>query len=212
MPTLEEKITEILEAAADAGAPDMTRPELQEVTIQLARGLRPMFLRAELPKGRPPAESHWTRPLNQPTGRELETLTLIAHGMSAEVAATALDIKPDTVRSHLVRLARRWGIPGGVWAAAALVQRGFADGWLTLPEERLVPKADLAPRELEVLGLLALGLSADGISQRLGASQNTVASLVQRIFGKLDARTRAHAVAQAWRAGLLPLAANVMAA
>lgn len=213
MTTLEETLTALLDEAADAGEPDMTRPELQALTIRLARGLRPILLSPNgKGPGRPPADTARKRTAAQPTARELETLILIAGGGTSEEAAAVFGIKPDTVRSHMTRLSRRWNTPGAAVASANLVHRGFADGWLKVSQERMVPAAALGAREMEVLGLLALGLSSDAIGERLGVSVNTVASHSARIFVKLGARSKAHAVAQAWHAGLLPLVADVVAA
>ena len=63
----------------------------------------------------------------------------------------------------------------------------------------------LTPRELEVLQLLAEGLSNKLIAARLGISEHTAKFHVNAILGKLGAQTRAEAVAQAARLGLLLL-------
>lgn len=63
---------------------------------------------------------------------------------------------------------------------------------------------DLSPRELEVLALLAEGLTNKAIAARLVLSLHTVRNHVQNILGKLGAHTRLEAVAIATRAGLLP--------
>lgn len=66
---------------------------------------------------------------------------------------------------------------------------------------RLGPAADLTPRETEVLGLLAEGLSNREVGVRLGMSAHTAKFHVNAILGKLGARTRAEAVAIAARSG-----------
>jgi DNA-binding NarL/FixJ family response regulator len=60
-------------------------------------------------------------------------------------------------------------------------------------------------RELEVLQLLAQGLTNRQMAQRLGVSEHTVKFHVTALLGKFDARTRAEAVARAIRLGLLPV-------
>lgn len=60
-------------------------------------------------------------------------------------------------------------------------------------------------RELEVLQLLAQGLTNRQMAERLGVSEHTVKFHVTALLGKLDARTRAEAVARAIRLGLLPV-------
>jgi len=61
----------------------------------------------------------------------------------------------------------------------------------------------LTPRELDVLRLLAEGLSAAEIGQRLHLSESTVKSHVGHIYQKLGATNRAQALMTAMRVGLL---------
>ena len=70
------------------------------------------------------------------------------------------------------------------------------------PKEPPVP-SDLTKRELEVLGLLAEGLSQKEIAGGLVISSKTVAAHIQHILGKLGVHSRAQAVAHAYRRGLL---------
>jgi LuxR family maltose regulon positive regulatory protein len=61
----------------------------------------------------------------------------------------------------------------------------------------------LSQRELEVLRLIAQGLSNHEISARLFLSLNTVKGHNQKIFGKLQVQRRTEAVARARELGLL---------
>jgi DNA-binding NarL/FixJ family response regulator len=70
------------------------------------------------------------------------------------------------------------------------------------PEEPPLP-TDLTKRELEVLRLLAEGLSQKEIARSLVISSKTVAAHIQHILGKLGVHSRAQAVAHAYRRGLL---------
>jgi DNA-binding NarL/FixJ family response regulator len=67
------------------------------------------------------------------------------------------------------------------------------------------PGEALTPRELEVLQSLAGGLTNRAIARRLSVSENTVKFHVSSILTKLDAASRAEAVALAARRGLLLL-------
>ncbi len=62
----------------------------------------------------------------------------------------------------------------------------------------------ITPRELEILALIAEGLSNREIAARLFVSENTVKTHSSRLFEKLDARRRTQAVQIAKAAGLLP--------
>jgi DNA-binding NarL/FixJ family response regulator len=57
----------------------------------------------------------------------------------------------------------------------------------------------LTPRELEVLQLLATGLAADEIAKKLFISKKTVGTHIEHIFTKLGVRSRAQAIAVAYR-------------
>jgi two-component system, OmpR family, response regulator MprA len=63
--------------------------------------------------------------------------------------------------------------------------------------------SSLTPREREVLQLLAEGLPQSEIADRLVISSKTVASHIERILAKLGVRSRAQAVAAAFREGLV---------
>jgi DNA-binding CsgD family transcriptional regulator len=62
---------------------------------------------------------------------------------------------------------------------------------------------ELTPRELEVLALVAEGWSSPRIAARLCLSAGTVRNHLARIYVKLGADNRAHAVGIALRGGLL---------
>lgn len=68
-------------------------------------------------------------------------------------------------------------------------------------------KGGLSRRELEVLTLLAEGLRQPEIAARLVISPKTVGTHIERILAKLDAHSRAQAVAIAYRLQLVPLPA-----
>jgi DNA-binding NarL/FixJ family response regulator len=90
----------------------------------------------------------------------------------------------------------------------ARVAGGDADAFLVaaVGEAADQPPAEaLSPREIDVLELLAEGLSNKGIARRLGISDQTVKFHVASITGKLGAHSRTAAVRLAVRRGLITL-------
>jgi DNA-binding NarL/FixJ family response regulator len=91
--------------------------------------------------------------------------------------------------------------------AAGLTVREAPDG-NTLQTRALLPTQahpTLTGREVEILGLLAEGLGNKTIAARLGISEHTVKTHVTSVFAKLGVSTRAEAVANAIRLGLIML-------
>lgn len=60
----------------------------------------------------------------------------------------------------------------------------------------------LSTQQLRVLELVANGRPNAEIAGRLFITEDTVKAHIRRIFAKLGARSRSHAVAQAFRAGI----------
>ena len=77
----------------------------------------------------------------------------------------------------------------------------LAGTWRSEPRDTGV--AALGPRDLEVLQLLAEGLTNDRIGERIGMSSRTVKTHVQNLLTKLDATDRTGAVARGFRLGLI---------
>jgi DNA-binding NarL/FixJ family response regulator len=72
------------------------------------------------------------------------------------------------------------------------------------PAVRTDPGAlGLSPREIEVLRLLADGMTNAAIAQTLFISSKTVATHIHGVFAKLGVRSRSEAVAFAFREGLV---------
>jgi DNA-binding NarL/FixJ family response regulator len=72
----------------------------------------------------------------------------------------------------------------------------------TAPPQPVPAPDDLTPREVEVLGLIAQGLSNGDIARRLFVSEATVKTHVNNIFSKAGLRDRAQAVRYAFDHGL----------
>jgi DNA-binding CsgD family transcriptional regulator len=93
--------------------------------------------------------------------------------------------------------------PDQLRAAVAAVAAGlFVSGAAAASD---VAVEDLTRREADVLRLLADGLSNREVAASLGISENTVKFHVASLYSKLGVQSRAEAVLQAVRQGLLPL-------
>lgn len=67
----------------------------------------------------------------------------------------------------------------------------------------LPPNKPLSPREKEVLSLVAGGLSNNFIAERLDISENTVDTMLRRVFSKLGVHNRISAVLQGIGSGVI---------
>ncbi len=71
-------------------------------------------------------------------------------------------------------------------------------------DEQQVAALGLTPRELEILALIADGLSNREIAERVFVSENTVKTHSSRVFGKLGAQRRTQAVQRGKELRLIP--------
>jgi LuxR family maltose regulon positive regulatory protein len=78
----------------------------------------------------------------------------------------------------------------------------------TVPSPTQVPRSaliePLSEREIEVLQLIAEGLTNQEIASRLFLSQHTIKAHTRNIYGKLDVHSRTEAVARGRALGILP--------
>ncbi len=96
----------------------------------------------------------------------------------------------------------------GIWAGGKLTRKKPADDSPVVttpfrPKEETLEKLGITPREMEVLELIALGLSNQEIADRLFVSLNTVKTHTSNVFSKLDAQRRTQAIQKAKELGLL---------
>ena len=114
--------------------------------------------------------------------------------LARRVAGYLSKAEPPEVVLHAVRGAARGG---GGFFSTEFVARAAPRSRVTARDAEL-----LSPRETEVLRLVAVGQNNRAVADALFISPDTVKNHVTSIFGKLDVRTRAEAVAWAWRNGL----------
>ena len=95
-------------------------------------------------------------------------------------------------------------VAGGEALLSPSVTRRLIEEFTSRPQlgssDRLT---DLTGRELEVLLLIARGLSNQELAERFFIADNTVKTHVKRIFTKLGARDRAQAIVIAYESGLM---------
>jgi NarL family two-component system response regulator LiaR len=107
------------------------------------------------------------------------------------------DADPDTMLRAIRAVAHGESLLGPT--IAQKVTRQFA----ALPGKQTSLVDDLTPRELEVLKLIAGGLSNKEIAQELIISEKTVKNHINNIFAKLHINDRSQAVLYAIREGLV---------
>lgn len=72
------------------------------------------------------------------------------------------------------------------------------------PDDRSRDELGITPRELEILQLIAEGLSNKEIAERSFISENTVKTHSSRVFDKLGVKRRVQAVQRGRELGLIP--------
>ncbi|WP_282792623.1 response regulator transcription factor [Streptomyces sp. CC224B] len=152
-----------------------------------------------------------TRRITGDTGPEgtrvviLTTYDLDHYVYAALTAGASGFLLKDVSPEHLVS-ALRLVQTGDALLAPAITRRLIERFARRDAPRTAAPHRDLSvltPRELEVLRLLATGLSNAELASRLFLSPTTVKSHVGRILAKLDLRDRVQAVVLAYETGLV---------
>ena len=94
----------------------------------------------------------------------------------------------------------------GIWLGLSLTRKKTPPAAATAftVDQQRQGELGITPRELEILGLIAEGLSNREIADRLFVSENTVKTHSSRLFDKLGARRRTQAVQLGKEAHLIP--------
>ncbi len=93
---------------------------------------------------------------------------------------------------------------GAALLSPGVTRRLIAEFAAAAPTPRRSARLDvLTERELEVMTLVAAGLTNDEIAESLVVSPSTAKTHVSRVMGKLDARDRAQVVVMAYESGLV---------
>jgi DNA-binding NarL/FixJ family response regulator len=179
-------------AAVAAGARGVFRSGDQELVTAVTRSLLLLCLPGRVPNG--PARADV--PDSAPAGRGSAPVRANGHADPESPARTEPAVASD--------------VPGGTESVAVATGTGLVDE----SRESLVPsqreedgvrprRPALTERELQVLRGMADGKSNAEIGRDLFVSEDTVKTHARRLFRKLGARDRAHAVAAGFRTGLV---------
>jgi DNA-binding NarL/FixJ family response regulator len=117
------------------------------------------------------------------------------HLFGALEAGASAFVPKDAPADDVVAAARH--------AAAAPDAFSAADLAAAMKRRLSPPGPQVSPREREVLGLLADGLSVAQIAKTLYISESTAKTHISKLYEKLGAGNRAQAIMQAMRMGLI---------
>jgi DNA-binding NarL/FixJ family response regulator len=132
----------------------------------------------------------------------LTTFDLDEHVYAALAAGASGFLLKDAPASQLVH-AIKVATAGDALLAPSVTRRLIARFADNHPHPRPQLPVDLTAREIEVLGLMAEGLSNAEIAARLVVGDATVKTHVARVLAKLGVRDRVQAVVLAHRSGMV---------
>jgi DNA-binding NarL/FixJ family response regulator len=123
--------------------------------------------------------------------------------LAASLRAGAAGFQLKDAPGEQLVMAVRAVADGGAWLDPAVTARVLAVFRNSSSPGRAAPVNALTARELEVLRLVARGLSNSEIADQLVIGEVTVKTHLGNILGKLDLRDRAAAIVYAFDAGLV---------
>lgn len=131
------------------------------------------------------------------------TKKVIIYGVALALLATLLSvlqyyflIRTFSFEIYLLVLALLFTVIG-LWAGKNMTGTNSAKQLDFEPNKEAINYLGLSDRELEVLLLIAEGLSNKDIADRLYISTNTVKTHISNLFSKLDANRRTEAIKKA---------------
>ena len=129
-----------------------------------------------------------------PAEADAPAIVLVDRALQSEAAG----VLPRDVSATQLDAALHAVAAGLVVRAAALPSDGFGAAGDDAP-------ALLTPREAEILTLVGQGMSNKAVARTLGISVHTVKFHLEALFAKLEATSRAEAVAKGLRGGVIEL-------
>ena len=132
----------------------------------------------------------------------LTTFDLDEHVYAALAAGASGFLLKDAPAGQLVH-AIKVAAAGDALLAPSVTRRLISRFTDSQPASRPQVPADLTAREVEVLTLMAEGLSNSEIAERLVVGDATVKTHVARVLAKLGVRDRVQAVVIAYRSGMV---------
>lgn len=192
-----EVAAEVADGSEAVAAVRRTRPDVVLMDIRMPRMDGIEATRRILTDGG--ADGHGTRVVI------LTTYDLDHYVYAALTAGASGFLLKDVTPEHLVAAVHL--VRSGDALLAPTITRRLIERFAHRDEPRAAVAhhglSELTPRELEVLRLLATGLSNAELADRLFLSPTTVKTHVGRILSKLDLRDRVQAVVLAYETGLI---------
>jgi DNA-binding NarL/FixJ family response regulator len=121
------------------------------------------------------------------------------------VLTISRDLRPDLRARALAHGAHAWVSMSATTGQLAEAVEAAADGReLPAHDDRLGASVGLTPREVEVLSLIAQGMSNLEVAERLYLSINSVKTYIRSAYAKIGATSRSRAVAWCLQHGFAP--------